>query len=302
MSSVGGFQVSCTSNDYSSRDHTIVSGDSLGMVKFWDSVTCTQLQTFTAHGADVLTLAIGPQGDSLYTAGVDQNITEFLAVNIATNGPGRSAGNKRWIQSCSRCMHSHDVRALATWPPYVPVVGGAKEHLASVPLLVSGGLDMSLVLSPIATPSLHNTGIENVVSHGSIATFEEGHYKRLQFIQKVVQVAHKPRMLACMDDTTVSLWRIDHEMVHAEMVHAEEGEPSGSWAKLAELDLKVKTNLTACALSGDGTWLAIADLYETRLFKLEDVSAYSSLLLQEGEYCFRWTAFCNLVVCVHSAM
>jgi len=43
-------------------DGTIVSGDSLGMVKFWDSRTCTQLQSFQAHNADVLCLAIGPVG------------------------------------------------------------------------------------------------------------------------------------------------------------------------------------------------------------------------------------------------
>ena len=55
-----------------------MSGNSLGMVKLWDSVTCTQLQTFTAHEADVLALTIGPQGDSLYPAGVDQKTTEFL--------------------------------------------------------------------------------------------------------------------------------------------------------------------------------------------------------------------------------
>jgi hypothetical protein len=42
------------------RDGTIISGDSLGVVKFWDSRTCTQLQSFQAHGADVLCLAIGP--------------------------------------------------------------------------------------------------------------------------------------------------------------------------------------------------------------------------------------------------
>jgi hypothetical protein len=30
------------------------------MVKFWDSRTCTQLQSFEAHGADVLCLVIGP--------------------------------------------------------------------------------------------------------------------------------------------------------------------------------------------------------------------------------------------------
>jgi hypothetical protein len=109
-------------------------------------------------------------------------------------------------------MHSHDVRSLATWPPYVPVVGGSKEHLVSTPILVSGGLDMSLVLSPIATPSPHNAGLENVVSHGSIATFEEGHYRRLQFVQRVVRIAQKARILACMDDTTVSLWKIDREV------------------------------------------------------------------------------------------
>ena len=37
-----------------------MSGDSLGVVKFWDSKTCTQLHSFPAHGADVLCLAIGP--------------------------------------------------------------------------------------------------------------------------------------------------------------------------------------------------------------------------------------------------
>ena len=269
-------------NDHSPRDSTIVSGDSLGMVKFWDSVTCTQLQTFTAHEADVLALAIGPQGDSLYTAGVDQKTTEFLAVNVGTNVSGPRTGNKRWIQSCFRCMHSHDVRSLATWPPYIPIVGRSKERMASTPILVSGGLDMSLVLSPIATPSPHNAGMENVVSHGSIATFEEGHYRRLQFVQRAVRVAHKARILACMDNTTVSLWKIDREVVHTEMVHNDGEEPSGSWAKLAELDLKVKTNLTACALSSDGTWLSVADLYETRLFRLEDVSAYLTFAPQIG--------------------
>ena len=41
-------------------DGTIVSGDSMGIVKFWDPRTCTQLNTFQAHGADVLCLSIGP--------------------------------------------------------------------------------------------------------------------------------------------------------------------------------------------------------------------------------------------------
>lgn len=39
-------------------DGTIISGDSMGQVKFWDGHTCTQMQSFSAHGADVLCLAI----------------------------------------------------------------------------------------------------------------------------------------------------------------------------------------------------------------------------------------------------
>ena len=45
-------------------DGTIVSGDSMGIVKFWDSKTCTQLNTFQAHGADVLCLSISPVSHS----------------------------------------------------------------------------------------------------------------------------------------------------------------------------------------------------------------------------------------------
>lgn len=44
----------------SHSDGTIVSGDSMGIVKFWDSKTCTQLSTFQAHGADVLCLSVSP--------------------------------------------------------------------------------------------------------------------------------------------------------------------------------------------------------------------------------------------------
>src|ERR1700735_2933754 len=51
-------------NDPIFSDGTIVSGDSLGMVKFWDSRTCTQLQSFQGHGADVLCLTISPVSSS----------------------------------------------------------------------------------------------------------------------------------------------------------------------------------------------------------------------------------------------
>ena len=56
-------------------DGTIISGDSLGMVKFWDSRSCTQLQTFEAHGADVLCLVAGPVCD---TSILSFSLTNYL--------------------------------------------------------------------------------------------------------------------------------------------------------------------------------------------------------------------------------
>ena len=55
------------SHPYVSSDGTIVSGDSMGIVKFWDSNTCTQLQSFQGHAADVLCLTVGPVSASQST-------------------------------------------------------------------------------------------------------------------------------------------------------------------------------------------------------------------------------------------
>jgi WD40 repeat protein len=42
-----------------SSDGTIVTGDSLGCVRFWDAVANTQMHSFQAHDADVLCLTVG---------------------------------------------------------------------------------------------------------------------------------------------------------------------------------------------------------------------------------------------------
>ena len=61
----------------------LVSGGGSGRLQFWDTRTGTLRQEFTEHNADVLTIAISPDGDSVFAAGIDERIAMFRRVSPA---------------------------------------------------------------------------------------------------------------------------------------------------------------------------------------------------------------------------
>ncbi|KAJ7275263.1 WD40-repeat-containing domain protein [Mycena haematopus] len=254
-------------------DGTIVSGDSLGMVKFWDSRTCTQLQSFQAHGADVLCLTIDPTGAAVYTSGVDQKITQFCFVK--TFGGERSSA-RRWIQTSSRRMHSHDVRALAIWPPYTTLPPSHKRQFPMdvAPILASGGLDMSVVVTPAALTTNAVVKIVNPISTSIHSTFEDSYHRRLAYSSgpsstSAVQLAREARLLCCARDAGLSIWRINQKPVSApEEESTTEDIDAAGWEKVLDMELNVHSNLLATAISSDGHWLVLSDLYESKLFSL----------------------------------
>ncbi|PVG01220.1 WD40 repeat-like protein [Serendipita vermifera] len=255
-------------------DGTIVSGDSMGMVKFWDKSTSTLLQSFTPHGADVLCLAIGSSNDSVYTSGVDQRITEFFSVEVSTGKPSAlsSSRQRRWIQSCTRRLHSHDVRCLGIWPPPFLVSNnmGSAVSAKMPPILISGGMDMSLIFSPCATPSLNSLKPQNPFSKGGSTTFQDSLYHRASFSTPSVCFSPQNRFVVCRNDDRVLVWRIQQTISEPE--EGGEEDSLGSWTKLLDMQLKVKSNLTACCISLDGLWLAVADIEEVKLFRLQMVN------------------------------
>ncbi|KZP32200.1 hypothetical protein FIBSPDRAFT_723294 [Athelia psychrophila] len=265
-------------------DGTIVSGDSMGTVKFWDAQTCTQMQSFTAHGADVLCLAISPEGKTVYTSGVDQKIVQFTHVKTTTSAASASilqpANSSKWVQSCTRRMHSHDVRALAIWPPYTPLP--ATSHKSArypwradiAPVLASGGLDMSVVLTPAATSTALALGqkIVNPLVTSVVPAFEDAYHRRVAYPlgaggAGVLGVAREARMVSAVRDTGVGIWRVLPKRVEGEEANVEEEE--AGWEKVLDIELNAHTNLIASAISNDGRWLAVSDFYETRLFALD---------------------------------
>uniref|UniRef100_A0A6P8I1P2 U3 small nucleolar RNA-associated protein 4 homolog n=1 Tax=Actinia tenebrosa TaxID=6105 RepID=A0A6P8I1P2_ACTTE len=105
-------------------DYTIITGDSLGNTQFWDGKLGTLIESYNAHKADVLSLCINEEEDTVFSAGVDSKIVSFKLT--------KKGQNKKWIKTNSNRVHTHDVRALAMNEP--------KD------MLVSGGVDTKLAV------------------------------------------------------------------------------------------------------------------------------------------------------------
>lgn len=174
-------------------------------------------------------------------------------------------------------MHSHDIRALAIWPPYTPLPSAHKRQfpIDVAPVLASGGLDMSVVLTPAALPTSTVVKVTNPLNTSMEATFEDAYHRKLAYVAPgIVRVARGARLVSCAREAGLTVWRIQKKpdekaALSRELQDAEEQEPfAGGWEKVLEMDLNVHSNITQHEISDDGKWLAVSDLYESKLFSL----------------------------------
>ncbi|XP_068618247.1 U3 small nucleolar RNA-associated protein 4 homolog [Battus philenor] len=108
-------------------DNIVVSGDSHGRLTFWDGTIGDQIESYTTHKSDILSIVVSDDEKSLYCSGVDPAIMNFIKVS---KGSGKISG-AQWVKNVQRNIHEHDVRAL--------ILNGDK--------LVSVGADGYLTLS-----------------------------------------------------------------------------------------------------------------------------------------------------------
>ena len=137
---------------------------------------------------------------------------------------------------------------------------------------------MSVVVTPAALPSSTWVKITNPLSTSVEATFEDSYHRRLAYAPgpsnvPAINVSRGSRLVSCMNDASISVWKIKQ----LRTTQGSLGQPSSSddagWEKLLDMDLAVHTNLVSSALSDDGKWLVVSDLYESKLFSLSyDVS------------------------------
>lgn len=152
---------------------------------------------------------------------------------------------------------------------------------------------MSVVVTPAALPlSTLSSKVINPLATSVHATFEDSYHRRLAYSSgptctSAVHIAPQARLVSCMRDSRVSIWRIlkkpspapaEGEEEEMEEVPEEKENDMADWEKCVEMELDVHTNLVASALSADGKWLVVADLYETKLFRLVTDASIPSFL------------------------
>ncbi|XP_049874105.1 U3 small nucleolar RNA-associated protein 4 homolog [Pectinophora gossypiella] len=89
-------------------DNTIVSGDSQGRLTFWDSTVGEQIESYTTHKADVLSIAVSEDEKNIYCSGIDPIISHFIKIEKAQGHEVKT----QWVKHVQRHIHEHDVRAL----------------------------------------------------------------------------------------------------------------------------------------------------------------------------------------------
>lgn len=222
------------------RGNTIVSGESRGAMTFWDSKMGTVKQSIRAHGADILCIAASKDGNQVFSSGVDRKITVFRRADKKKNHSKKGDVLNDWINVGSRRYHWHDVRALAL------------DERPKINSIVSGGVDVELVACPaVEFPKL----IQN-----RLPPFPHKYIVSMSKSQKLVMSAFF---------NSISLWRLGQaENVDTTSKHPALPEMVQPHQLALELKLKPDCNITSSALSEDANWIAVSDVENVRLFRV----------------------------------
>jgi U3 small nucleolar RNA-associated protein 4 len=133
---------------------------------------------------------------------------------------------------------------------------------------------MSLVLAPAALASNTVVKIANPLATSVEASFEDAYHRRVAYTQEGrVRVSSGARLISSAGEAGLTVWRIfrgskpstDDVLDGAQDL--DQGLAS-DWEKVLEMDLNVHSNIIVHEISEDGSWLAISDCYETKLFRL----------------------------------
>lgn len=227
----------------------IVSGDSTGQICIWDGATYTQAQRIQSHTQDVLSLATSADGSSIISGGMDRRVVMYREV--------AGQASSRWAKVWHRRYHQHDVKALAAF------------EAKGMSVVVAGGPDAAPVVLP-----LEKTGTE--------------HHRTLSHLPQAVPVssAMDARLVICWWERRIDVWAFDTPL---DQILGEGASPDAADPETLErnrrlvgrIQVKGDANITAAAISADGSLVVAATTNEVKAFQLRKDSATGSLAISK---------------------
>jgi U3 small nucleolar RNA-associated protein 4 len=224
-------------------DGTVVSGDSLGHVQFWDGRTGTLMHSFDQNDqkADILALAVTSDERKVFASGIDSRV---ICIERSTFHDGQG-GPARWIMTHAQRPHTHDVKALVIC--HVHSTSGALTRSEKPFLtLCSGGVDTKICT--ILAEKFKN-GRPRVWLPWP--TFSP------------ISVAKEARILLLQREETIELHRLGAQQTDSlPLILDEEKQFVG------RMDIKGSHNLVCSDISNDGKYLILSTGSTLLLFEI----------------------------------
>jgi len=232
-------------------DDTVISGDSMGHIQFWDGRAGTLLQTFehNSEKADVLDLAVNIDESKIMASGVDSKVV-CIKKNVAAAG-----GLKDWVMTTQRRPHTNDVNSLAL--VYMTDTHGSAGYNADsrkvTELLCSGGVDTRVF--SYAADDMAKGSPKPVYKYPQVPP---------------LRLARQSRILTVMRCDKVDFFqlvdKIDVKNARRPTVPLDE-----SKAYLGSITISGIHNLVSMDLTDDGKFLAVSDASSLYIFSLKFV-------------------------------
>ena len=226
------------------KDGTIVSGDSLGHVQFWDGKTGTLLHSFEQNDkkADILALAVTPDECQVFASGIDSRV---ICIERPTRHDPQD-GLPRWIMTQAQRPHTHDVKALAV----------CRVHDTSG----------SLVRAEKPFLTLCSGGVDTKICTILVERFKNGR-PRVWFpwpTHSPVSVARESRVLLLRREDTIELHQLGPQQTDSlPMILDEEKRFIGT------MDIQSSHNLVCSDISCDGKYVVASTGSTLLLFEIE---------------------------------
>ncbi|ACI65996.1 predicted protein [Phaeodactylum tricornutum CCAP 1055/1] len=230
------------------KDGTVVSGDSLGHVQFWDGDSGSLQQTFIQNDekADVLCMAVSQDEDKVFASGIDSRVVCIERPPMTPGGDGLAG--RKWTLTHAHRPHTHDVKCMTVCQQHKAIEREGKLKTITVDLLCSGGMDTKVCLYQVREfPTRRPLTLYPWPSSSPI------------------MLAKQARLLLMRREDRVDLYRLGPQQtgdLNTPVLVPEEETLVGS------VQVKTPSNLACTAISNDGSLLAICNAVSLLVFRI----------------------------------